>query len=418
MRVIHLYDGHEQVYGGRGSVPGVVWNLARETAAADHDVMVLERRWSGLSGTTSHEGVSFERLNLRSGADEPWTRVPYEAVTSPSELARLVVDRTNFALRALRRLRKHTFDILHVHLPFAANVLATVAPRLRERMVYTAHLGELRLNLLEGGQDGGGSNPDTPSFLSVFSPDIYLSRRAARTTVLNPDIESVFVDRGVSESAVRVIPNGVDIERFGNVENAKLDRIREQYGFGNVPSLLFVGTLIPRKGVTELVQALDRIVNHHNRKVHVVLAGEADLDDSYVQRVETLIKRAGLDSHITMPGFVPAEDLPGLYHTADALVVPSLEEGFGMTAIEAMAAGTPVIGTRVGGLPEIVAPGRTGALAEPGDITGLADAIVNVFDMVADSETDTTRETRVTAETYSWPSITNRFVDIYEEVRT
>lgn len=101
MEVVHLYDGHERVYDGRGSVPSVVWNLARETAAAGHEVTVLERRWDGLARRAEREGVAFRRMDLATGADEPWTRVPYEMVASPVGLARLVGDRTNFALEAL-----------------------------------------------------------------------------------------------------------------------------------------------------------------------------------------------------------------------------------------------------------------------------------------------------------------------------
>ncbi|WP_434522793.1 glycosyltransferase family 4 protein [Halorubrum sp. AS12] len=192
IHVVHLYDGHEQVYGGRGSVPGVVWNIARETAAANHDVTVLERRWDDLPATAEYDGVAFHRLNLRTGADKPWMRVPYEEVTSPGGAVRLVGDRTNFAFAALRWLYEMEFDILHVHLPFAANVIATVAPQLRDRMVYTAHLGELRLDLLEDSQGDSSdeSGLDVPAVLSAFSPDVYLAKRVAATTVLNPGIES------------------------------------------------------------------------------------------------------------------------------------------------------------------------------------------------------------------------------------
>lgn len=416
MRVVHLYDGHEQVHEGRGSVPGVVWNVARETAAAGHDVTVLERQWDGLPATAEHDGVAFHRLALRTGADEPWTRVPYEEVTSPVGAARLVADRTNFALAALRWLRGAEFDVLHVHLPFAANVLATVAPGLRDRTVYTAHLGELRLDILEEGQEGADdAGPDVPAVLSAFSPDVYLAKRAAKTTVLNADVESVFADRGVPASRLRVVPNGVDVDRFGDVDPREVERVREAYGFGDDPVVLFVGTVMPRKGVTELVRALDVVVNDRGRDVDAVLAGETDLDESYVEQVESFISRGGLDDHVTMPGFVPAEDLPALYRAADLFAVPSLEEGFGMTAIEAMAAGTPVVGTRVGALPEIIEPGRTGALADPGDVPGLAAAIEDALELTGD-ETEAAARSR--AGEYSWPSVAETFADIYEEVQT
>ena len=90
MEAVHLYDGHEQVYEGRGSVPGVVWHLG---PGGGHDVTVIERQWDGLDATATHDGVDFERLDLWTGADDPWTRVPYEQVTSLVSVGQLVADR-------------------------------------------------------------------------------------------------------------------------------------------------------------------------------------------------------------------------------------------------------------------------------------------------------------------------------------
>ncbi|MUV88604.1 glycosyltransferase [Halapricum sp. CBA1109] len=413
MHVVHLYDGHEKVHAGRGSVPGVVWNIARETVRKGHRVTVVERQWDELPPTAEHEGVEFVRLNLRTGADEPWTRVPYEVATDPLQFTRLVGDRINFARRALSLLEYMDVDVLHVHLPFAANVVVSVAPGFRDRMVFTAHLGELRLDILEGDQRGdGGEGPDVPSIVKAFSPDVYLAKRASRTTVLNSAIADVLVDRGVPAESVRTVPNGVDTERFGDVDPAALERVRSTYDLGEKPTLLFVGTLMPRKGVTEFVRALDTVVNDYGRDVEVILAGEPELDTGYVETVESLVEEAALGSAVSMPGFVPAADLPALYHAADLFVVPSLEEGFGMTAIEAMAAGTPVVGTRVGALPDIIESGRTGTLADPGDVAGLADAIDDALTGVDSPDS----AVRTRANEYSWPSVAEEFTSIYDEV--
>lgn len=409
MHVVHFYDGHEQVCEGRGSVPGVVWNLARETAAQGHDVTVVERQWAGLDTQAIHETVEFHRLDLSTGAEEPWTRVPYEEVTSPLGAMRLVGDRTNFAIAGYRALRQLDPDVIHVHLPFAASVLVTIAPWLRDQMVYTAHLGDLRMNMLDTDAD---SDVDVPGVLEYFSPDVFLAKRVAHTTVLNPGIRDAFVGAGVSDESVSVVPNGVDIDRFADPDAAAVRTVNERYNSDDRPLVLFVGTVMPRKGVLELVEAFEQVLDQCDQQPRLLIAGDNELDPGYVARVETLITESSLDSNIDMVGFVDEDLLPALYSAADVFVVPSLEEGFGMTAIEALAAGTPVVGTRVGGLPEIITPGETGTLAKPGDSDELA---VGLLELLSSKE-GYAQQTSERASEYAWGGVADRVQEIYEEV--
>mgnify|MGYP000616119900 CR=1 FL=1 len=440
MHIVHIYDGHEKVFNGRGSVPGVVWNVARESAAAGTDVTVIERKWDGLSSAVEHEGVQFKRLTLATGPDEPWTRVPYQTVNSPLGLGRLVADRTNFAIQTLRTLRHIDFDVLHVHLPFAANVLVTVAPWLRDRVVYTAHLGELRLNALEetGPRDGSGSmeteagkggygvaGPESdgtgdltiPSVVRYLSPDYYLVQRAAQTTVLNPEIRDAFVELGASPATITAIPNGVDIDRFRSLPSDATAEVRNRYDLADTRLVLFVGTVMPRKGVVELVRAMATAVTHtnDNRDVKLLIVGEADLDPAYTDRVQRTIRDAGMQSHVEITGFVSEADLRALYALADVFVLPSREEGFGMTVVEAMAAGTPIVATRVGSVPNVVEPGQHGFVVAPGNIAELADGIERLLENT-EARNHMGDRARQRAEAYSWRSITNEFTSIYERV--
>jgi glycosyltransferase involved in cell wall biosynthesis len=418
MHVLHLYDGHERVHSGRGSVPAVVWNVARETARRGHEVTVLERQWAGLDQVESHDGVAFRRLPLRTGSDEPWDRVPYEQVTSPTGVLRLLTDRAAFARAAWPHLRQIEFDVLHVHLPFAANVLSTLVPSLRSRTVYTAHLGEVRLDALTDDQqaDEGGTSIHVPDFLRYFSPDVYLARRAAHTTVLNDRILDVFVDQGVDPDSVSVIPNGVDVDRFGDVPAAAVTDVRRKYGATGRPTLLFVGTIMPRKGVDDLVRAVGHLVTDRGlTDLRAVVAGEDELDGEYTAEVRGIVGDLGVEDNVTFPGFVPEEDLAPLYAAADAFVMPSREEGFGMTITEAMAAGTPVVGTRVGGIPRQVDDGHQGYLVEPNDPKGLANAIGDVL-RDAPERRRMGESARERAETYSWGSIAERFERVYRSV--
>lgn len=468
MHVTHIYDGHEQIHDGRGSVPTVVWQVAREAAGAGHRVTVVERQWDGLDARARHDGVAFERFDLRTGADRPWDRVPYEMVESPTGVVRLVADRLNFARAALGRLRDLDPDVVHVHLPFAAAVLATVAPGLRDRLVYTAHLGELRLDALSDDQSGTGdpgsgagtedpvtatadggavartdtADPDdsetaaaadgsglaVPDVLSVVSPDVYLAKRAAATTVLNPKVADLFAERGVPRERLTVVPNGVDVDRFGDVSPGRIGAVRDQYDLDGAPVVLFVGTVMPRKGVDDLVRAAGHLADRDDvEDFHVVVAGEDDLDGAYTDEVRSLAHERGVAGRVTFAGFVPDDELAALYALADAFALPSREEGFGMTVTEAMAAGTPVVATTVGAIPRLVDEGDQGYVVEPNDPDAFADrlaALLSASDRDPASDRDHANDrdrmaacARDRASEYSWRAVGEQFRTIYEEVR-
>ncbi|WP_251331298.1 glycosyltransferase family 4 protein [Haloplanus pelagicus] len=398
MHVVHLYDGHEKVYDGRGSVPGVVWNLARETVARGHEVTVVERQWRDLDVTAAHEGVAFHRLALATGSAEPWDQLPYEMVSSPLGAVRLIVDRANFARAAVPLLAHHDPDVIHVHLPFAANVLVTVASRFRDRLVYTAHLGETEQRVVE----------------PRVSPDVYLAKRAARTIALNPSMHEAFADRGVSEGALETIPNGVDTTQFDGVTDADRAGVAERFGVDADVVALFVGTVTPRKGVLELARAAGRIFPV-DADAEVVVVGNTELDAEYVQSVEDAITEAGIDDDVTLTGFVSERDLAALYDLGDVVVLPSYEEGSSIAVAEALAAGTPVIGTRIDGIRQQIDHGRHGLLSEPGDVDELSRHLET---LLTDDERRETMAAAVDerAHDLSWSRITGDVLDVYREV--
>lgn len=406
MKIVHIYDGHEKVFNGRGSVPKIVWNFARTSAARGHDVTVIERQWTGLAESECIDGVEFTRIDMLTGPTEPWSRIPYEEVMSVFGIARLVVDRSLFALIVNRRLRRVEPDIIHVHLPFAGSVLAAINPRLRNKMVYTAHLGELRLDMMEEGREG-----TVPNILNIVSPDVFLAKRVAKTTVLNSRIREAFIDNDVDPESLSVVPNGVNVEQYQNVETNDIQRVLETYRLdSNRPLVLFVGTLLPRKGVVDLVKAVGCLNDHD---FQVLLAGETGVDEAYTREVKSMIKEKDLTDVIQIPGFVPDQDLPALYNLADVFVLPSHEEGFGMTVIEALAAGTPVIATNVGGIPEVIENGY-GSIISVNDIDRMAAEIAEWLNC---DDPELASQCRDRAKQYSWEEVGDKVMDIYSEIQ-
>ena len=138
-----------------------------------------------------------------------------------------------------------------------------------------------------------------------------------------------------------------------------------------VVRLLLVGHWTPRKGILDALSAVARL----RPGVTLDLVGEQDRDRAYAARVRAMLNDPALTGRVRVHGRVTAEELVGLYWAADALVLPSTHEGYGMVLAEALAAGLPIVSTRVGAVPEVVRDGCEAELVPPGDVAALARAI-------------------------------------------
>lgn len=175
-------------------------------------------------------------------------------------------------------------------------------------------------------------------------------RQASRCIVLSSAFRDVLEERyGVSRDRIRIVPGGVDVERFA--VDMSPSEARAQLGWPqDRPIVVSVRRLARRMGLENLIEAIDHLQTElPDLLLHV--AGSGPLREELESRIEA----RGLDSHVTLLGFVPEEDLPLVYRAADVSVVPSVRlEGFGLITLESLAAGTPVLVTPVGGLPETV----------------------------------------------------------------
>jgi len=403
MRIIHVYDGHERVFPGEGSVPSIVYYLAKYTAKKGYDVTVLERRWVGTNYEEEIDGIKFVRFDLNICSKVSNREVVYDLVRKPYGLQRLVLDRTVFALKANKYLKQNDFDIVHVHLPFAANVLINLNRKIREKMVYTAHIGEekkrFKLN----------SGKEIPLLLRFFSPDLYLMKRVRKSVVLNEPLKEKLIEKGIEEGKLEVIPNGVNVDDF-NLSKEEIERVKEKYEL-NETTVMFSGTVTPRKGVEYLVRAAE-ILKENN--VLFLIVGNTNLDREYADKVMEYAKQRNLKVRFT--GFVPYGDLKALYSACDIFVLPSFEEGHGITLTEAMASGKPLIGTKVGGIPAQIKDGWNGFLVEPGNERQLAEKIKYLIDNPEERERMGKNSRKLAREEFDWEKIAERYLKVYEEV--
>jgi len=170
------------------------------------------------------------------------------------------------------------------------------------------------------------------------------------------------IGRGVDPERLRVIPSGVETKVFAPRE--------EEHN--EVPRILYVGRFSKGKGLKYLLDALALL--RKRCEAEATLVGGTPLDDGY-EEVLSQVSRLGLNRAVRLLQPVGHFTLPSLYSSHDFLVLPSENEALGKVLLEAMACGRPVIATRVGGIPDIVAEGRNGLLVPPRDAESLAQAI-------------------------------------------
>lgn len=207
-----------------------------------------------------------------------------------------------------------------------------------------------------------------------------------------------------------VIGNGVSFERFSSIRHI---------GGGNTPTVLFVGMVKARKGVVELVRAM-RQVRERIPNVCCRIIGSVEGEPDYADQVRAAIREYDLSATVKLEGRIPDDALMDAYARADVFVLPSVNvgwkfEGFGLTLLEASAAGLPVIGTRDCGAEDAVIDGVTGLLVSQTDLeVDLASAILKLFDDRA-AALKMGEAGRDYAQTQSWDRVAERLMTLYRE---
>ena len=224
-------------------------------------------------------------------------------------------------------------------------------------------------------------------------------------------------------SRVTVIPPGVDLTMFRPRPAAPA-----KAALGLEPEdqlLLFVGRIEPLKGLATLLRAVAllraRGVCDFNRMRLAVIGGDSDEAEAAITtemgHVRALREELGIADLVTFLGKRDQDALPDYYAAATAVIMPSHYESFGMVALEAMACGTPVIASEVGGLAFLVRDGETGFHVPDRDPDALADRICNLLIDPVLRKGLGERAARY-AQSYAWPLIADQIVSLYEEVLT
>jgi glycosyltransferase involved in cell wall biosynthesis len=170
------------------------------------------------------------------------------------------------------------------------------------------------------------------------------------------------------ENRIVTIHSGVEIHRY---EKAVANTGMKKETLGIDPKALVVGTvgwLLPIKGPVYLLRAMKHVWHLHSKTI-LVYVGKGEMEEMLRKEV----RKMGVSERVRFLGW--RDDVPDIMQILDIFVLPSLNEGMGRVIVEAMAAGKPVVASKVGGIPDLVKHGRNGLLVKPGDVKGLSNAI-------------------------------------------
>ena len=207
---------------------------------------------------------------------------------------------------------------------------------------------------------------------------------------------------GADPERIAVIPCGVDTALFTPGDQAAA---RAALGLDGRPQLLYVGRLAPIKGLTTLLDGMARLREAGSRAHLCIVGGDADEPlNGHEGELRARLADLALQDAVTFVGAQPQESLRDWYVAADATVLPSYYESFGMVALEAMACGSPVVASRVGGLQTTVRDRITGVLVPDHDPAALAEALERVLDD-ADLRRRLGREGVRWAALHQWPCV-------------
>lgn len=249
------------------------------------------------------------------------------------------------------------------------------------------------------------------SFGGKMLVERFVYARAQRFIVLSEAFRSILTERyGIPEDRIRIVPGGVDVDRFAPAHEIRT--AREGLGWPlNRPIILSVRRLVRRVGLKTLLSAIPRVIQKVP-DVCLLIAGKGPLAPT----LQAFIDEHDLGHHVKLLGFVPDDQLPLAYRAADVSIVPTQAlEGFGLVAVESLAAGTPALVTPVGGLPEVVRDLSPHLIMDGNDVEAIARHLIDVLTgSVSLPSAEACRSFAVSR--YSWPVIARQVRQVYEEV--
>lgn len=318
-----------------------------------------------------------------------------------------------WTLLALRR----DYDLIFVSGFRIAGLAAVLAGRIcgKPCILKADSLGEMSGDFFAGGLAKLRLRPSSPLFALFLRLRNAVLRRAAAFVAISTAVADELVASGIRPERIRYVPNSVDLTRFHPIDEEARTDLRRLLGLpldGHI--LIFTGRLVSYKGLPLLLQVWKGIHDHYPRS-QLLLVGEGGLDIHNCEAdLRAYVTEHDLSASVCFTG--PASNVHQYLQAADIFVLPTENEAFGISLIEAMACGLAVIGTAVGGVKDILCPRQNGLLIPPGEYQALDEAVRALLNDPTLSATLGRAALASVREKYATPAVVEQYVGLFREL--
>ena len=300
------------------------------------------------------------------------------------------------------------YDLIYSHYWLSGEVACLLRPQLAPAWAHIAHT----LGLVKNRRLAVGARPEPALRIAIEGE---LARQAdllvASTADESQDLTDLY---GADPARVFVVAPGVDLATFRPIERQEA---RRKIGAGSGPLLLFVGRLERLKGVDIAIRALAELRRRGHGDLRLLVLGEDshEGDESEMERLKEIASAESVRDSVDFLGSVAHHELPFFYAAADACVMPSYSESFGLVGLEAQACGCPVVGSGVSGIRSVVRDEVTGFLVDGDDPNDYADRIARLLD---DPELarQMGRRGQLLAQRFSWSRTADRLAELFSSL--
>jgi len=367
-----------------GGIAAHIYNLSKALVKLGHEVHIVNPRYNTELENLKQDGIFIHHINIKSNIRKI-RYLKYSVIVS-QYIKKIIED----------------FDILHQH-DFITSSLACLLSISEHPWVWTNHSSTFLM-----GAESKLKRETTRFFYKKVD------------AIICPSEELELVSRKIfKRKKIYYIPNGVDIEKFRPENKAIIYKRKNDFGFQDTDKIILCPRRwVPKNGVIYLVKAISLLKKQKliSDRIKFVFIGSDKIFDcfeEYRREIMSIIESEKLFENVYLLGNIP-HNLMHIYNSiADIVVIPSLMEAVSLSALEAMACGKVVIGTNVGGLPQIIKNGKTGILVPPANEKALANAIYKLLNNTELCNEIGKKARKLVQERYSWKQVAIKTLDIY-----